>query len=90
MTILTDIQETWDNLQQIRIAIEVSSDYRTYYNVLKALDAKVDGYIASTEFDNIPVDLKQALNAYRQLLKTFLADVEANLNVMDFINWEPQ
>jgi hypothetical protein len=87
MSIIDDLDQIQTQLDQITIAREVSSNYRSHYNVLKTLDAKTDMYADENKFDQVPVVLREAIGVYRQILKTFLSQLESNADIVQMVNW---
>ncbi len=87
MSITTDMQAIENSVehQQARIAKRCRNIFKDIYDRLKSLDADIEKVSQSTSFDAIPGSIKQPLNTYWQLIKSFNAAVEADPDLVELL-----
>ena len=71
MSITTDLDTIKADYKQAEIAMKYRRIFKDVAKRLTDLDAEVEQVAAGTTFDAIPVSVKQALNKYWQLVKSF-------------------
>lgn len=87
MTISSDLKTIRDSIQQEILALHVKNKIRQVYRNTVLVDDFIQNKIAGGKFDEIPVSLKQTANSGWALIKQFRDAVEADVDLMEFINW---
>jgi hypothetical protein len=88
MTISTDLDLISDNYEQSSTAIEFRDLFRKRFIELSRMSDQVKMAAAGdTNFSAIPVDVKQAMTGYWQLVKDFVAAVQADPDIWEMLNW---
>ena len=85
MTITTDLQTINENYLQAEIVLKYRDKFKECYKTLSQLDSEIDEIVDNVRFTAIPPDVKSALNAYRQLMKTFIAEIRTDSDIIDLL-----
>ena len=71
---------------QMNAFVLLQGNYKNTVEVNIAIQKLVD----EGQFDQIPLNVKQALNQAWTALKNYIATIEANQNIMEAFEWGPQ
>ena len=88
-TITENLDDMDTNLKQandLLLALNILRD--TYNNGVNTSD-KIQALVDGGQFDQIPLNVKQALNQAWTALKTYIATLEGNADVMEAFVWGP-
>ena len=85
MTITSDLEAIKASYYQNRLALRYRNVFKDIFDRIDHLDKEIDEVVQTSQFTAIPTSIKQALNAYRQLLKTFKADVLIDDNIVELL-----
>ena len=88
-TITENLDDMDTNLKQandLLLGLNILRD--TYNNGVNTSD-KIQALVDGGQFDQIPINVKQALNQAWIALKTYIATLEANDDIMEAFGWGP-
>lgn len=87
MSITTDLDTIKTNLDQAEIALKYRQIFKAMYTKSVRLETEIDEIILTSKFNAIPTDVKQALNGFRQAIKTFNSTISSDTEITELLNW---
>ena len=89
MTVLTDLDTTWEEKEQAEDAFAARAALEDASNNLNEAHLAIQSIVDSGNFNKVPTDLKQALNRWWTIIKTARSSIGSDSEIMDILNWRP-
>lgn len=86
---LEDLKTIWKEKNQREDAITARATLENATMTLKECNRKIQEIVDSGNFNTIPTDLKQDLNAWWNIIKTARASIGSNPDIMAIYEWRP-
>jgi len=89
MPVIDDLNNTWTEKEQAEDAFTARATLENATMVLDECHQKIQAIVDSGNFNTVPTDLKQALNAWWTIMKTARTSIAQNDDIMNVYNWRP-
>ena len=89
MPVLEDLNTTWEEKEQREDAFAARAALENATMTLNECHLKIQAIVDSGNFNTIPVDLKQTLNAWWTIVKTARVSIGSNADIMAVYEWRP-
>jgi hypothetical protein len=89
MSVITDLDGSWQEKKQREDAFEVRAALENASNVLLEVTSRIQEIVDSGNFNTIPTDLKNALNRWWTIFKDAQADAQADAEIVQIYQWRP-
>ncbi len=89
MTVLTDLQDTWDEKQTLEAVISVRAALEGATMTLQESLQRVQEAKDSGNYDQIKPSLKAKLDVWVSQFETTLNVIENNPSIQEILNWRP-
>lgn len=87
MSITTDLDTIKADYEQAEIAMKYRRIFKDVAKRLTDLDAEVEQVASDTTFNAIPASVKQALNKYWQLVKSFNSAIVDDADITELLTY---
>lgn len=89
MPVLEDLNTTWTEKEQREDAFAARAALENATRTLDESHQRIQAIVDSGNFDTVPTDLRVALNAWWNIIKTARMSIASNPDIMTIYEWRP-